>query len=163
LTLLREHIVHSAHVANPQRTQKAVDDGARLARSADAARTSRRRRHSAKRQRCNRRCNQPAARHGESVGAAARDLALFVRSGRMQQIRKLTGNALLAAIRREYGNNVSVLSGPTESAPPGTVAVWTAGTHTVFSERSEAAVRFYVELDGGKITKQNLRGLALVF
>ena len=65
--------------------------------------------------------------------------------------------------RGQGSSHVSVLSGPAESAPPGTVAVWTSGTRTIFSERSEAGVRFYVELDGGKITKQNLRGLALVF
>jgi hypothetical protein len=95
--------------------------------------------------------------------AAARDLALFVRSARTQRIRKLTGTALIAAIRREYGDKIRVLSDPEASAPPETVAIWTSGTRTIFSERSTAGARFYVEFRNGKITRQNLRGVALVF
>ena len=95
--------------------------------------------------------------------AAARDLALFVRSRDMHQLRKLHGPALIAAIRARYGNQVTILDSQTATAPANTVGLWTSGTHTVVSERSSTGGRFYVEIDNGKITKENVRGLAFVF
>ena len=95
--------------------------------------------------------------------AAARDLALFVRSREMHQLRKLHGPALVAAIRKHYVNHVTILDSQTATAGPNTVGVWTAGARTVISERSSAGGRFYVEIDNGKITKENVRGLAFVF
>jgi hypothetical protein len=41
--------------------------------------------------------------------------------------------------------------------------VWSRGTRTIFSEVSHLGDRFYVEFDNGKLVKQNVRGLALVF
>lgn len=95
--------------------------------------------------------------------AAARDLALFVRSRKTQQIRKLTGSELVAAIRRAYGNRVVVLTAKTPTASEGTVAVRVAGARTTFTETSSVGVRFYVQLENGKISKENVRGLAFVF
>ncbi len=90
-------------------------------------------------------------------------LALFVRSQRTQQIRKQTGRALIAALRRAYGRAVVELASETAAGPVGTVGVWTSGSRTVFSEESNVGVRFYVELNRGKITKETVRGLAFVF
>ena len=95
--------------------------------------------------------------------AAARDLALFVRSRQTQRIRKQTGAALVAALRRAYGDAVVVLPTARAAAPVGTVGVWVSGTRTVFSEKSSVGVRYYVQLDKGRITKETVRGLALVF
>jgi hypothetical protein len=95
--------------------------------------------------------------------AAARDLALFVRSRKTQQIRKLTGSALIAAIRHQYGAAVSTLHSDAEHGRPSTVGVWTSGARTVFSETSTVGVRFFVELQDGKIEQENVRGLAFVF
>jgi hypothetical protein len=95
--------------------------------------------------------------------AAARDLALFVRSREMHQLRKLRGAALLAAVQKQYGSNVAVLNSETAAAPENAVAIWTSGTRTVISERSSAGGRFYVEITDGRITKENVRGLAFVF
>jgi hypothetical protein len=95
--------------------------------------------------------------------AAARDLALFVRSREMHQLRKLHGPALVAALRKHYGTHVTILDSQTATAAPNTVGVWTAGARTIISERSSAGGRFYVEIDNGKITKENVRGLAFVF
>jgi hypothetical protein len=95
--------------------------------------------------------------------AVARDLALFVRSKQMHQLRKLQGNAFIAAIRKEYGNDVAILSSATASAPVHAVGVWASGARVIVSERSSANGRFYVEFDNGHITKENVRGLAFVF
>jgi hypothetical protein len=95
--------------------------------------------------------------------ATARDLAAFVRSKKTQSIRRKTGSALIDAIHAAYGNDVDRLASPSATAPPGQVGVWTHGAQTIFSERSHFGDRLYVQLDRGKITRQNLRGLALVF
>jgi hypothetical protein len=95
--------------------------------------------------------------------AAARDLALFVRKRDMQQLRKQTSTKLIAAIRKQYGDRVTILASETASAPAGRVGVWAEGTNVIISERSTANGRFYVQLDNGKIAKENVRGLAFVF
>ena len=64
---------------------------------------------------------------------------------------------------RDDGDHVTILDSQTATAAPNTVGVWTTGARTVISERSSAGGRFYVELDNGKITKENVRGLAFVF
>jgi hypothetical protein len=95
--------------------------------------------------------------------ATARDLSEFVRSAKMHTIRKLTGNALLAAIRNAYGNQIAVMKNATAPANPGQVGVWVSGYETIFSERSHLGDRLYVEIEHGKITNTNVRGLAFVF
>jgi hypothetical protein len=95
--------------------------------------------------------------------ATARDLAAFVRSKKTQAIRRKTGAALVAALRRSYGNEVHILTSATARPAPGQVGVWNRGTRTIFSEVSHLAARFYVEFDDGKLRTQNLRGLAFVF
>jgi hypothetical protein len=105
----------------------------------------------------------PRARRYFANRAAARDLALFVRSRKTQQIRRSLGAELIAALRREYGTAVVVLASKSETAPVGAVGVWASGSRTVFSERSSAGVRFFVELENGKIVKESVRGLAFVF
>jgi hypothetical protein len=95
--------------------------------------------------------------------AAARDLALFVRSRKTQQIRKNIGPDLIAALRREYGSAVVVLTSKNATAPVGAVGVWASGSRTIFSEKSTVGVRFFVELENGKIVKESVRGLAFVF
>jgi len=81
----------------------------------------------------------------------------------MHAIRKLTGSALLAAIRNAYGNQIAVMQFATAPANPGQVGVWVSGRETIFSERSHLGDRLYVEIEQGKITNTNVRGLAFVF
>ncbi len=95
--------------------------------------------------------------------ATARDLAAFVRSKKTQTIRRKLGLALIDAIHQTYGNQVVRLTTSSASAPPGHVGVWTRRAKTIFSERSHLGDRLYVELNNGKITGQNVRGLAFVF
>jgi hypothetical protein len=95
--------------------------------------------------------------------AAARDLALFIRSGTMHRLRKLKGAAFITAVRKQYGNVVVILSSATASAPAGRVGIWASSTKTIVSEQSGDRGRFYVEIDNGHITKENVRGLAFIF
>jgi len=95
--------------------------------------------------------------------ATARDLALFVRSRTTKELRTLTGSRLIAALRREYGNTIAVLSRADSTPPPGLVGVHVDGGRTVFSERSSTGDRLYVVLEQGKIVDENVRGLAFVF
>jgi hypothetical protein len=95
--------------------------------------------------------------------AAARDLSLFVRSRTTEDLRKLTGPRLVAALRRAYGDRIIVLPRSDAAPPLGVVGVHTSGARTVFSERSSTGDRVYVEFENGKIVGQNLRGLAFVF
>jgi hypothetical protein len=95
--------------------------------------------------------------------ATARDLAAFVRSAKTQSIRRKLGSALRAAMRATYGNQVALLGSASASAPPGRIGIWTQGGRTTFSERSHLGDRLYVEFDGGKLVRENVRGLAFVF
>jgi hypothetical protein len=95
--------------------------------------------------------------------ATARDLAAFVRSAKTQAIRQKTGTELTSAIRNAYGNQIRFLTASSASAAPGQVGVWSRGPRTIFSERSHLGDRFYVQFDDGKLTHQNVRGLAFVF
>lgn len=95
--------------------------------------------------------------------ATARDLALFVRSRTTRELRKLTGPPLIAALRRAYGDKITILASSDRFAPIGQVGVYVDGPRTVFSERSSIGHRLYVELENGRIVDENLRGLAFVF
>lgn len=94
---------------------------------------------------------------------AARDLALFVRSRTTKDLRKLTGPRLIAELRREYGDRITVLASGERTAPVGQVGVYVEGSRTVFSERSSTGDRLYVVLENSKIVDENVRGLAFVF
>jgi len=95
--------------------------------------------------------------------AAARDLALFVRSGEMRQIRRKTGNVLWSLLRTRYGNAVVLMPTASASSPVGKIGVWVLGPRTIFSEQSPTGNRLFVELRNGRIVGNNLRQLAKVF
>jgi hypothetical protein len=95
--------------------------------------------------------------------ATARDLSAFVRSAKTQTIRRKTGAQLQNAIRDAYGSEITFLGSASARSAPGKVGVWTHNARTIFSEQSRLGDRFYVEFYNGKLTRQNVRGLALVF
>jgi hypothetical protein len=95
--------------------------------------------------------------------ATARDLAAFVRSAKTQALRRKTAADLKAALRRAYGNSVIFLTTPHAIPPAGALGVWAGRTRTIFSERGHLGGRFFVQLDHGKITNENVRGFAFVF
>jgi hypothetical protein len=92
--------------------------------------------------------------------AAARDLALFVRTRDVQRIRKETGTALA----RDLGRYPIVqVASPTDTPPVGKIG-WapTAGGVT-FVVRSSTGRRFIVEVRDGKIVSKSLKPYAFVF
>jgi hypothetical protein len=85
--------------------------------------------------------------------AAARDLALFIRSREMHRLRKQSGDALARALRQTYGAKFSRSHIEFEPSARG----------GVFSERSETGKLFRVVIEDGRITRQNLKPYAFVF
>jgi hypothetical protein len=90
--------------------------------------------------------------------AAADDLAAFLR--RIQKIRRLSGDALDAAISRNFGAAVEHLPSSASSLPPERVGYFDRAGGATFVEYSTTGRRFYVTIEKGKIASQNVRGLA---
>ena len=86
--------------------------------------------------------------------AAARDLALFVRSRRMHTLRKEPAAHAKADIIRAYGKPLAT--------SPIRITVVDASTLR-FSERSSTGKLFAVTVHNGKISKQNLKPYGFVF
>ena len=105
----------------------------------------------------------PAARRYYEDRAAARDLALFVRSGRVQRLRKLDGDPLAQALARAYGARIVRL--PDEGARPSAddIGYWTGSGRSVFRRVSTTGRVFEVEVAEERIERHNLRELAKVF
>jgi hypothetical protein len=92
--------------------------------------------------------------------AAARDLALFVRTAKVQRVRKLTGAALVAGLSRYP----IVRLGSASSSPPlGQIGYALAPDGVVFVEQSPSGRRFVVEIRHRRIARQNLKPYAFVF
>jgi hypothetical protein len=85
--------------------------------------------------------------------AAARDLALFVRSREMHTLRKLEGQRLLDALQATFGRALA----------NSRIHVTPTADGAVFSERSATGKMFTVVIRGGRIVKQNLKPYAFVF
>jgi len=92
--------------------------------------------------------------------AAARDLALFVRSAKMQRIRKLTGAAL---IRGLAPYPIVRLGSPDASPALGKIGYAPTADGVTFVERSGSGRRFVVEVRNRRIVGKKLRPYALVF
>jgi hypothetical protein len=86
--------------------------------------------------------------------ATARDLALFVRTRRIQQIRKQPARTALATIQRLYGKQLVTHGISVRAYAPSML---------VFSKASPTGKTFKVTVENGRIRKQNLRPYALVF
>jgi hypothetical protein len=102
----------------------------------------------------------PKGRRYFADRAAARDLALFVRTARMQQIRKMTGAQLLAALD-PYP--ILQLGTARDPLPIGTIGYAPTADGVTFVKRSITGRRFVVEVRDRKIRKQNLKPYAFVF
>lgn len=85
--------------------------------------------------------------------AAARDLALFVRSRQMHTLRKLNGQELLDALHTTFGSTLANSRIRVKPTPDG----------AVFSEQSPTGKTFIVAIRDGRIVKQNLKPYAFVF
>ena len=102
----------------------------------------------------------PKGRRFFSDRAAARDLALFVRTAKIQRIRKLTGAQLLAGLSRYP---VVHLGSPASTPPLGKIGFAPTPDGVVFVERSASGRRFVVEVRHRRIARQNLKPYAFVF
>ena len=105
----------------------------------------------------------PAAARYFDDRAAARDLALFVRMRKVQQLRKLTGDALARALGAEFGASIDVLGKRGERPASGRIGYWAGGDRTLFRRVSTTGRVFEVEVRKGKIARDNLGELAMVF
>jgi hypothetical protein len=85
--------------------------------------------------------------------AAARDLALFVRSRRMQQIRKEHGHQLLSDIHTNYGHALA----------HSRIHYTLTANGITFTETSTSGKQFKVMISHGRIVRQNLKPYTLVF
>ena len=95
--------------------------------------------------------------------AAARDLALFVRSKAMHQIRKLTGQPLQDELHRRYGAAIAQFQPPSPPLPAGRIGYVINGNTLTFIERSTTGRQFYVRIVNGHINAENVKPLAFVF
>ena len=82
--------------------------------------------------------------------AAARDLALLVRSRVVQRLRRLPPSEAAAAIRGRYGDTRRI-------------RITVVGDRLVFSERGTTGRRFSVVVRGGKIVRENVKPFTGVF
>jgi hypothetical protein len=96
----------------------------------------------------------PAGRRFFADRAAARDLALFVRSRRMHQLRKEPAAQAKRDIEASYGRNLA--------HSPIRITVINATTLR-FSEASATGRRFQVTVTSGRISDQNVKPLGFVF
>jgi hypothetical protein len=85
--------------------------------------------------------------------AAARDVALFVRSRRLHRLRAEPPARALADIRHVYGRRLA--------RSPIRISATAGGLR--FSERSPTGREFFVLVRGGKIARQNLKPYGFVF
>jgi hypothetical protein len=87
---------------------------------------------------------------------AARDLALFIRTGLTQTIRREGGAAFAKAVRARYGRTIIRLASATAPIPANRIGYTPTPTGATLVERSSTGKRFSVELSYGHIKKQDL-------
>jgi hypothetical protein len=105
-------------------------------------------------------------RHFFNDRAAARDLAYFVRSKRVHQVRlSATPRVGLRWFVRRYPGRVVELSKPTEGVPKDVIGFWVGPQTIVFTATSSTGRRLFVVAKRGtyKLPSKNLGDLAFVF
>jgi hypothetical protein len=95
--------------------------------------------------------------------AAARDLALFVRSRQVQRIRRLGGGALASALSGRYGGRIMRLGLVGAPLGAGRIGYAVRAGGASFVERSTTGRRFVVTVSHGRIVDENVNSLALAF
>jgi hypothetical protein len=105
-------------------------------------------------------------RHFFNDRATARDLAGFVRSGRVQRIRQSPDpRPGLEAFVHRFPKRVLELSSPGATAPEHTIGFWIGDRTITFTATSSTGRRFFVVAKRGtlKLPERNLGDLAFVF
>jgi hypothetical protein len=88
--------------------------------------------------------------------AAARDLALFIRTGLTYAIRREGGDAFARAVTARYGRTITRLASPTAPIRANRIGYTPTPSGATLVERSSTGKRFSVELAGGHIEQQHL-------
>lgn len=91
---------------------------------------------------------------------AARDLASFVTY--VRQIRRLDGGQFRSALARRYGDRLVLLASAEGRPPGGKIGYFVAADSVTFVRVSEGGRRFFVELEGGRVTRKNLGRMAWI-
>ena len=105
-------------------------------------------------------------RHFFNDRAAARDLAYFVRSGRVQKIRlSADPRPGLTAFAQRYPGRVVQIASPSARVHKDQIGYWIGPQTIVFTVTSSTGRRFYVVAERGtlKLPQKNLGDLAFVF
>jgi hypothetical protein len=108
----------------------------------------------------------PAGRHFFNDRAAARDLAYFVRSGRVQKIRiSATPRPGLEWFVRRYPGRVVEIASADARVPRHVIGFWIGKDTITFTATSSTGRRFFVVAKRGtlKLPSKNLGDLAFVF
>ena len=109
----------------------------------------------------------PSGRHFFNDRAAARDLAYFVRSRRVQQQIRLSSTPELGLgwYVQRYPGRVIKLKSPGITVAKDVIGVWIGARTIVFTATSSTGRRFFVVATRGtyKLPRKNLGDLALVF
>jgi hypothetical protein len=106
-------------------------------------------------------------RHFFNDRAAARDLAYFVRAGRVQKQIRLSANpeAGLRYYTQRFPRRVVKLHSPSARVPRDVIGVWLGPKTILFTTTSSTHRRLYVVAKRGsyRLPKKNLGDLAFVF
>jgi hypothetical protein len=109
----------------------------------------------------------PLGRRYLEERATARDLGYFVRTRRLERIRRAINQGQTppsaAELAQMFGPRVVPLAGRSDVPPPGKIGVWTDGRVIVAKERASNGRLLFVTVDGVRIGANNLRNLAHVF
>jgi hypothetical protein len=109
----------------------------------------------------------PLGRHFFNDRAAARDLAYFVRSRRVQEQIRLAANPQvgLAWFVNRYPGRVVEMAKPSARVPKDVIGVWIGPQTITFTATSSTHRRFFVVAERGtyKLPSKNLGDLAFVF
>jgi len=96
--------------------------------------------------------------------AAARDLALFVRSGAMRQLRRSSPPLTAAELTRQFGARIAALPSRSAAPPEGAIGYWVDGSSVFFRRMSPTGRRFEVVVGpNGGVRSENVEPLAFVF
>lgn len=104
----------------------------------------------------------PATRRYYEDRAAARDVALFVRMRKVQELRKLSGGELVRALEGEFGSAIDRLDRRGAKPRPGRIGYWVGADRTLFRRVSTTGRIFEIEVRDGKVVRNNLGELAMV-
>lgn len=95
--------------------------------------------------------------------AAARDLSQFMRENKGTELRRETGRQLERGLSRIGQGRLVALGTRSDVLPVDKIGYVLDGTAVTYVKRSPTGKRFFVHLDDGQVTSQNLRPYAISY